>query len=106
VIVSDGQTLSALCTGKPGQGCTLPAEWYVPKMLTRSGVAKRIRKSLATVRRMEGNELHPEVDENGVHWFDEDEVDQVAKGRGGRRPVIPTRCQRDGSISPEARATA
>jgi len=71
-------------------------------MLTRSGVAKRIRKSLATVRRMEGNELHPEVDENGVHWFDEDEVDQVARGRGGRRPVIPTRCRRDGSIFPSS----
>ena len=69
-------------------------------MLTRTGVAKRIRKSLATVRRMEGNELHPEVDENGVHWFDEDEVEHVAKGRGGRPAVIPSRCQRDGSPFP------
>lgn len=51
-------------------------------MLTRMGVAKKLGKSLATVRRMEGHELHPEVDENGVHLFDEDEVDDLARTRG------------------------
>lgn len=31
---------------------------------------------------MEGNELHPEVDDHGVHWFEEDEVEQLAKSGG------------------------
>jgi len=49
-------------------------------MLTRSGVAKRLGKSLATVRRMEGVELHPTRDERGVHHFDPEEVEAVARG--------------------------
>jgi len=35
-------------------------------------------KSIASVRRMEGVELHPVRDERGVHRFDPVEVDQVA----------------------------
>jgi len=54
-------------------------------MLTRSGVAKKLRCSLATVRRLESNELFPERDARGVHWFDEQEVARVylrlARGR-------------------------
>lgn len=46
-------------------------------MLTRAGVAKRLGRSVATVRRMEGIELHPWVDERGVHQFDAGEVDAV-----------------------------
>lgn len=53
---------------------------YAALMLTRSGVAKRLGKSLATVRRMEGAELHPTRGSNGVHLFDPDEVDAVARG--------------------------
>jgi len=49
-------------------------------MLTRSGVAKRLGKSIATVRRMEGMELHPTRGSNGVHLFDPDEVDAAARG--------------------------
>lgn len=49
-------------------------------MLTRSGVAKRLGKSIATVRRMEGVELHPTRGSNGVHLFDPDEVDAAARG--------------------------
>lgn len=49
-------------------------------MLTRAGVAKRLGKSIATVRRIEGVELHPTSDERGVHHFDPDEVDAVATG--------------------------
>jgi hypothetical protein len=48
-------------------------------MLTRSGVAKRLGKSIATVRRMEGLELHPTRGSNGVHLFDPDEVDAAAR---------------------------
>lgn len=54
-------------------------------MLTRSGVAKRLGKSLATVRRMEGVELHPTRDERGVHRFDPDEVEAVARGETSYR---------------------
>lgn len=46
-------------------------------MLTRSGVAKRIGRSIATVRRMEGRSLHPTQDAHGVHWFDPQEVEVV-----------------------------
>jgi len=43
-------------------------------MLTRSGVAKRLGKSIATVRRLEGHALHPTVDGNGVHRFSDSQV--------------------------------
>lgn len=43
-------------------------------MLTRSQVARRLGRSLATVRRLEGKELHPERDARGVHRFDPLEV--------------------------------
>ena len=52
-------------------------------MLTRSGVAKRLGKSIATVRRMEGVELHPTLGTDGVHLFEPGEVDDVANGRRG-----------------------
>jgi hypothetical protein len=48
-------------------------------MLTRSAVAKRLGRSLATVRRLEGHELFPQCDARGVHWFDEAEVAAVAQ---------------------------
>lgn len=48
-------------------------------MLTRSAVAKRLKCSLATVRRLEGHELFPERDARGVHRFDEGDVNRVAQ---------------------------
>lgn len=48
-------------------------------MLTRTQVARRLGRSLATVRRLEGTELHPTQDARGVHRFDTDEVDAVAQ---------------------------
>lgn len=58
-------------------------------MLTRAGVGRRLGKSIATVRRMEGVELHPTVDGRGVHWFDLREVDAIAASgtRGTRHRV-------------------
>lgn len=47
-------------------------------MLTRSQVAQRLRRSLATVRRLEGTVLHPQRDARGVNRFDEDEVAALA----------------------------
>jgi hypothetical protein len=52
-----------------------------PKRLTRAQVAERIGASIPTVRRCEGTLLHPEVDENGVHWFDPKEVTALAASR-------------------------
>jgi hypothetical protein len=61
-------------------------------MLTRSGVAKRLGKSMATVRRMEGVELFPTRDERGVNWFEPEEVERVARGdRSLRRAPKPHR---------------
>src|SRR5215471_18614202 len=47
-------------------------------MLTRGQVAKRLGKSIATVRRLEGVELHPQRDAGGVLRFDAREVQRVA----------------------------
>lgn len=55
-------------------------------MLTRAGVAKRLKRSIATVRRMEGRELHPWTDSRGVHQFDGGEVEQVARAEHDRDP--------------------
>jgi hypothetical protein len=50
-------------------------------MLTRGQVAKLLGKSIATVRRLEGHELHPQRDLGGVLRFDEDEVELLARQR-------------------------
>jgi hypothetical protein len=47
--------------------------------MTRQQVAKRLGKSLATVRRLEGSRLHPVADTRGVHHFDPDEVEALAR---------------------------
>ena len=47
-------------------------------MLTRSQVARRLNKSLATVRRLEGWKLHPRRDANGIHRFDPEEVKRLS----------------------------
>jgi hypothetical protein len=55
-------------------------------MLTRSGVAKRLGKSIATVRRMEAEELHPVRDACGVLQFSEEEVERLAQSRSTSLP--------------------
>jgi phage protein D len=57
----------------------------VSKMLTRTQVARRLGKSLATVRRLEGVQLHPHVDANGVHRFEVREVELLARRRHSPR---------------------
>jgi hypothetical protein len=47
--------------------------------LTRTEVAKRLGKSVATVRRLEGHVLFPAKDWRGVHRFDEWEVERLEK---------------------------
>jgi hypothetical protein len=68
-------------------------------MLTRSQVARRLGKSLATVRRLEGSSLHPRRDDNGVHWFDESEVQRLADNRRTTRRML----ERAGPQPPECR---
>jgi hypothetical protein len=48
-------------------------------VLTRFQVARRIGRSVATVRRLEGKALHPSRDGRGINRFDEDEVERVAQ---------------------------
>jgi len=49
--------------------------------MTRQAVAERLGISVASVRRMEGVELHPRVDAKGVHLFDPQEVEALATDR-------------------------
>lgn len=46
--------------------------------MTRNQVARRLGKSIATVRRIEGVLLHPTRDERGVHHFEPDDVEALA----------------------------
>jgi hypothetical protein len=68
-------------------------------MLTRNGVAKRLGKSIATVRRMENAELHPTRDARGVHRFSVDEVERVARADPGSEE----RRHRMGLAAPQSR---
>jgi hypothetical protein len=52
------------------------------RTLTRGDVARRLRKSIATVRRLENRVLFPVRDERGVRWFDEAEVERVRRDPG------------------------
>ena len=60
-------------------------------MLTRSQVARRLNKSLATVRRLEGWKLHAHRDANGVHRFDPAEVRSLSlEGNRCGAPLVRT----------------
>lgn len=64
-------------------------------MLTRGQVAKRLGKSIATVRRMEGGALHPKQDLNGIFRFDPTEVERVLRqpSRASVQPAISRRSE-------------
>ncbi|HEY5375222.1 MAG TPA: hypothetical protein VIK01_16195 [Polyangiaceae bacterium] len=47
--------------------------------MTRQQVAKRLGKSVATVRRIEGVLLHPARDARGIHRFADEEVEDLAR---------------------------
>jgi hypothetical protein len=51
----------------------------MPYVLTRRQVARRLGRSIATVRKLEGRRLWPRLDGAGIHRFDEDEVDALAR---------------------------
>lgn len=68
-------------------------------MMTRGQVAKRIGKSIATVRRLEGSKLHPTRDANGFLRFDPNEVDRVARAlRQPKRKPLPSSFFPDASL--------
>jgi hypothetical protein len=54
--------------------------------LTRREVATTLRRSIATVRRLEGHVLHPQRDARGTYWFASDEVDRLRAGIHRARP--------------------
>lgn len=56
--------------------------WHNPNvigLLTRTGVARVLGKTVSTVGRLEGEVLFPVHDERGVHWFEPREVERVAE---------------------------
>lgn len=52
--------------------------------LTRGQVAKRLGVTRQTVANMEGRELHPLIDHNGVRWFAPERVEELAARIDGR----------------------
>jgi hypothetical protein len=48
-------------------------------VLSRSQVARRLERSVATVRRIEGVLLFPRRDRRGIYRFDDSEVDDLAR---------------------------
>ncbi len=56
----------------------VPANGSSETPLTRAQVATRLGVSISTVRRFEGTRLHPDVDDDEVHWFDPKEVAALA----------------------------
>ncbi|MFM2416615.1 MAG: hypothetical protein RL385_1338 [Pseudomonadota bacterium] len=69
--------------------------------LTRSEVAARLGVSVSTVRRLEWDRLHPEIDDLGVHRFDPREVEALA-------PALPPKpaTQRPTAASTAGRTAA
>jgi hypothetical protein len=57
----------------------------IDDFLTRGEVAMLLRVSIATVRRLQGKDLHPRRDESGLYLFDPEEV----KALRARRPPPP-----------------
>src|SRR5688572_10799787 len=80
-------------------------------MLTRRGVAKQLGKSVATVRRLEGSELHPTADACGVHRFPRAQVERLRRRIRDGQAVSAARGEwlrgnSRGSARPGARAPA
>lgn len=74
----------------------------VPKKeLTRAQVAARLDVSISSVRRYEGERLHPRVDEDDVRWFDEKEVAALAATLANEPRVLR---RRNAEPGPGARA--
>ena len=58
---------------------SMPRHAVILLVMTRKQVADRLGRSIATVRRLEVTLLHPHRDARGVHHFDRNEVEQLAR---------------------------
>jgi hypothetical protein len=65
-------------TRRPRHLSVLPDAERATSRLTRGQVAARLSISISTVRRYEGDKLHPMIDEHDVRWFDANEVAALA----------------------------
>ena len=103
------------CTGSCEHQCNsrrcpaLVVLWE--RMLTRSQVARRIGKSIATVRRLEGRVLHPLLGDGDVRLFNESEVERLRDkpgdiARWGRSDWFQRRRARQARTSGAPRACA
>jgi hypothetical protein len=71
--------------------------------LTRAEVARRLGVSVTTLRRMEGTKLHPTKRADGVHVFDETEVESVmVTYRQVRSRTTRATTEVDGTIAAQA----
>jgi hypothetical protein len=68
--------------------------------LTRGDVATIVGVSIATIRRLEGKELHPQRSAEGVYLFDPREVEVVRARRSP--PPVPRHCRDEGELAAEA----
>jgi hypothetical protein len=68
--------------------------------LTRTEVAAILRVSIATVRRLEGLQLHPRRSETGFYMFDPREVETARAQRPA--PPEPRDCRDAGELAAEA----
>lgn len=68
--------------------------------LTRAEVAAVLRVSIATVRRLEGRQLHPQRSEEGFYMFNRTEV-EAARARRPPAPE-PRDCRGPGELAAEA----
>lgn len=76
-----------------------------PNMVTRGQAAKILGVSLSTVRRMEGNELHPEIEPDDTRVFEVAEVERVAATRRASCSSAQTGPAGDISDEPAAQTT-
>ena len=70
--------------------------------LTRAEVARRLGVSVTTLRRMEGTKLHPTRRSDGVHVFDETEVEAVLVTYRQVRSRTTRATAEDGAIAARA----
>ncbi len=72
--------------------------------LTRGQVAERLGVSISTVRRYEGTQLHPTIDENDVRWFAQAEVTALAARIANERSDKPSRAVGSTASAPKRSA--
>jgi predicted transcriptional regulator len=93
-VESDGTTLAAI-TAIGHDSAAGSGDW-----LTRAEVAVLLGVSIASVRRLQGRDLHPQRSEQGFYLFDPGEVESVRS----RRPPAPEprECHDAGELAAEA----